>query len=288
MARAIRRFRGPVQPAQRLAQTKAQYRLYDRFLPVLCRHIPPGWIVDVGANVGTTAAAMAKECDNPILCIEGYPDYFVQLVENVRHLPVRCIRTPVGTGKISGSLMRIGGTSRLVRGPTQSNARPLDAILHEAEISYSNVALLKTDTDGSDGDVILSATKTLRESEPLLFCENDFRDHVEEQEIDFAYGELTKLGYTYFWAFDNFGNLMVSDCSYDKIRDLNKYVASQNFHACTRTIYYLDVLAVTDRRVVHARNAIAEYRTNIIERQSESQKILGSLNQPTIVPPECV
>jgi len=274
MARAIRRLHSRVEPnsAQVIAQTQAQHRLYDRFLPVLCHHVPPGWIVDVGANVGTTAAAMAKECDNPILSIEGNPDYFVQLVENVGQLPVRCIRTLVGTGKVGGSLVSGGGTARLVRAPTQSNARPLDAILHEAEISYSNVALLKTDADGSDGDVILSATKILRESEPLLFSENHFCDHVEEQELDFAYVELTKLGYRYFWAFDNFGNLMVSECSYEKIHDLNKYVASQTFHGCTRTIYYLDVLAATERRVVHARNAIAYYRTNIIGKQSESQQ----------------
>ena len=69
LVRALRRFRNrnELNSAQVIAQSKAQHRLYDRFLPVLCRHIPPGWIVDVGANVGTTAKGMAKECDNPIL-----------------------------------------------------------------------------------------------------------------------------------------------------------------------------------------------------------------------------
>jgi FkbM family methyltransferase len=268
MARALRRFRNRNEPnsARVIAQTKAEHRLYDRFLPVLCRHIPRGWIIDVGANVGTTAEAMAKECDNPILCIEGNPDYFIQLLENTKHLPVRCVRALAGTGKVGGSLVSGGGTARLVRGPTESNARPVDAILQEAEISFSEVALLKTDTDGSDGDVILSTTQTLRGSEPLLFWENDFSDEIEEQEFDSAYEHIMKLGYSHFWAFDNFGNIMLSECSYPRIRDLNRYVASQKYHACTRTIYYIDVLAATDQCVVHARNAIADYRTNAIER----------------------
>jgi FkbM family methyltransferase len=268
MTRALRRFRNGNErnSAQVIAQIKAQHRLYDRFLPVLCRHIPTGWIVDVGANVGTTAEGLAKECDNPILSIEGNPEYFVQLLENTKDLPVRCVRALAGTGEVGGSLVSGGGTARLVRGPTESNARPLDAILQEAEISYSDVALLKIDTDGSDGDVILSATQTLRGSEPLLFWENDFSDEIEKREFDSAYEQIVKLGYNHFWAFDNFGNLMLSDCTYVRIRDLNRYVASQKYYGCTRTIYYIDVLAATNQCVVDARDAIADYRTNMIER----------------------
>ena len=75
-----------------------------------------------------------------------------------------------------------------------------------------------------------------------------------------------KLGYTYFWAFDNFGNLILSECPYAAIRDLNRYNASQKYHACSRTIYYIDVLAATEGRIAFARDAIADYRTNLIER----------------------
>jgi len=264
MARALRRFRKRT-PAQVIADCQARYRLYDRFLPVICRHIPAGWIVDVGANVGTTAKAMAKECDNPILCIEGYPEYFGQLLENVKGLPVRCVRALVGTAQFGGSLVRLGGTAKLVRAATESDARPLDAILQEAEISLLDIALLKTDTDGCDADVILSAKETLRGSEPLLFCENAFSDEIEEREFNSAYEYITKLGYQHFWVFDNFGNLMLSECSYAGVCDLNRYVLSQNRHACTRTIFYVEVLAATDRHLVNARNAINDYQTNMIE-----------------------
>ena len=45
-------------------------RLYDRFLPVLCSQLPPqGVIVDVGANVGDTTAAIIQTCTNRIIAI---------------------------------------------------------------------------------------------------------------------------------------------------------------------------------------------------------------------------
>ncbi|MEI7464384.1 MAG: hypothetical protein WCJ87_03490 [Burkholderiales bacterium] len=43
----------------RLAEYKKRHRLYDQFLPHLARYLPTGGVVvDIGANVGDTLAAM--------------------------------------------------------------------------------------------------------------------------------------------------------------------------------------------------------------------------------------
>src|SRR5262249_62161999 len=71
------------------AKAYVEHRLYDRFLPVLCRHLPMGWLVDVGANVGATAVGIARECANPILCVEMDDEFCALLRRNTARVNVR-------------------------------------------------------------------------------------------------------------------------------------------------------------------------------------------------------
>jgi FkbM family methyltransferase len=146
--------------------------------------------VDVGANVGTTATAITKECNNPIFCVEGSPEYYSLLVRNTQGLPVRCVNALAGSGRYGGTLVQQAGTARLSRSDTDSYAVPLDKLLSKAAIPANEVVLLKTDTDGYDADVILSAESTLRASQPMLFWENFFADSVEERDLDTLYGTI--------------------------------------------------------------------------------------------------
>jgi len=100
----------------------------------------------------------------------------------------------------------------------------------------------------------------------MLFWENQFFDDVEEQDLHAFYDTIAALGYRHIWMLDNFGNLMLAECSYAALRDLNRYIISQERYACTRTTYYTDVLATTDRHLERARQAVSEYRTAMIER----------------------
>jgi FkbM family methyltransferase len=253
-------------PAQKIAEYRAQSRLYDRFLPVLSRHLPKGWIVDVGANVGDTAAAIAKEGDNPIVCVEGNDEFYPLLVRNTAGLQVRCIYAIAGTGSYGGTLVRSGATARLKRSEAEIGAVRLDDLLNNSGVPSNEVVLIKTDTDGYDADALLSAERTIRTSEPLLFWENYFVDRVEERDLDSLYNAIAAWGYRYIWVFDNFGNLMLAECGYPALRDLNRYIISQERYGCTRTVFYTDVLAATDRHLERARKGIAEYRANMIER----------------------
>jgi FkbM family methyltransferase len=276
--RALRRLRAKIRaaaatnqlgielgPAQKIAEYRGQFRLYDRFLPVLGRHLPKGWIVDVGANVGDTAAVISKECDNPIVCVEASDEFYPLLVRNTAGLPVRCIYAMAGTGRYGGKLVSLGSTARLSRSETESPAVPLDDLLSTSGVPSNEVVLIKTDTDGYDADAILSAEGVIRSSEPLLFWENYFLDCVEERDLDTLYRTINAWGYQHIWVFDNFGNLMLAECGYAALRDLNRYIISQERHACTRTVFYTDVLATTDRHLERARKGIADYRANMIE-----------------------
>ena len=65
----------------------------------------------------------------------------------------------------------------------------------------------------------------------MLFWENQFHDDVEEQDLHAFYDAIASLGYRHIWVFDNFGNLMLAECSYAALHDLNRYIISQERHA---------------------------------------------------------
>ena len=56
---------------------------YDRQLGAIAAELG-GPVVDIGANVGDTAAAIRAESDVPILCVEGDPRFFALLERNAR------------------------------------------------------------------------------------------------------------------------------------------------------------------------------------------------------------
>lgn len=259
-----------------LPEYQSRHRLYDRFLPILCKQLdhPDHWIIDVGANVGDTAVAVAQACRNPILCIEGDDDFFKLLKHNVdtlfgkRERPVRCVKALAGSGRFSGVLKNDGTTAGLA--PIDAGGRrtvALDDLLSTVGAPTTAITLIKVDTDGYDGDVILSARTILTASHPAIFWENYFSTIEQMRDLEALYQILFDAGYRYFWVFDNYGNLMLRECGLNNIVDLNEYVASQEFHGCTRSIFYTDVLAVTDDKLARVREAISIFRSSVIQQE---------------------
>ncbi|HET6379243.1 MAG TPA: FkbM family methyltransferase [Methylocella sp.] len=254
---------------------QAQHRLYDRFLPILCKELddPERWIIDVGANAGDTAAAAAQACRNPLLCVEGDSQFFDLLQKNISILAreshvVRCVQAIAGTGRYAGALESDGTTAHLAKAKgAELRAASLDDILRAADVPAAAIALLKVDTDGYDADVIFSAEDILAASKPVLFWENYFAAPAQRQDLEALYQSLAGKGYEHFWVFDNFGNLMLRECSARDLISLNGYVASQQFHGCTRTIYYTDILAAPPHQLAQARKAVSIFISSFIERE---------------------
>lgn len=259
-----------------LPDYQSQHRLYDRFLPILCKQFNDldRWIIDVGANVGDTAVAIAQACHNPILCIEGDDDFFKLLQYNVdkffaeRKPAVICIKAMVGSGRFSGFLEGDGTTAFLAQSEARCRfASTLDDLSRDVGAPAAAISIIKVDTDGYDGDVILSAAIILAASKPVIFWENYFSTVEQMRDLEVLYQGLHDVGYRYFWVFDNFGNLMLQECSVNNILDLNEYVASQEFHGCTRSIFYTDILAAPDDKLARVRKAISIYRSSVIEQE---------------------
>ena len=266
----IGKYRITIPPNYALPNYQKDVRLYDRFLPVLAEKLPADkTIVDVGANIGDTAIAMLQHCGNHIICVEPSDVFFPYLEENVMSLRhedsrrVKTIKKFIGTGSLSGELSHTeGGTAKITISANDGKSMhvPLDKIVGDS----SNIILIKVDTDGFDFDVIESAPEILSASEPILLWEKGISEDFESEGFHGRCSMLEKKGYGHIYIFDNLGNLMAEESDFGTLRGFNRYLYSMEKHDCTRTLYYTDVLAATDRHHSIVKSAIDEYKVEWI------------------------
>ena len=227
----------------RLPGYQQEFPLYDRFLPVLAKHISfDKLIIDVGANVGDTTIAIMQNCKNPIYAFEPDPVFYDYLLKNVYTSPlnkscrVTTFKRFVGTGNVS------------------SRCIPLDSF-----IDTEDVVLLKIDVDGFDYDVINSAGSILSRSEPILFWENWIDTDRQFEGFCDMYKHLSKQGYCYLYLIDNYGNLLLKDTDFRTLIDINNYLYTLKKSGARVPFDYIDVLAVTEKYRDNVRSAIREY-----------------------------
>lgn len=167
-------------------------------------------LVDAGANMGDTILLLQSNCPEMVrdfCCIDGDPEFFEYLQENLAHLPnaklfLALLASPEDSGR---DLVRIhrGTSSAQKAGPIPSVT--LDSLLRGYDAMAVDV--LKIDLDGFDGRALLGAQSVLRECQPEVIFEwhpglclktsNNWTDHFEA---------LQQCGYTKFVWFTKYGD----------------------------------------------------------------------------------
>jgi len=236
----------------RLPEFQAAHRLYDRLPLSLSTLTLHGWIVDIGANVGDTAAALASGQAKSLVCIEPDPAFFVRLKQNTETIKaagstIICIEAAVGPAGEKVSLNRTDTTAFVSASEDGGmNLRTLDSILVEA-IGDANVALIKCDVDGFDAAALLSGVDVLRRDQPLLLVECEVRNEQQAKTWRTALAELEVLGYDKFAIFDNFGLPLHPNADRQVLQDCLDYTLNLNRGLSARTVYYFDILATGPR-----------------------------------------
>lgn len=162
-----------------------------------------GPVVDIGANVGDTAAIIRNETDVPILCIEGDDRFFAILRRNASRFepPIELEHAFVGA-PAHGLVERGRGTARLVPGQGTLPVKSLTRILEEHP-RFAESALVKIDTDGFDVPIVLAELDLLARFKPVLFFEYD--PHLGADPAVFE--RLREIGYTRADVYENTGEL---------------------------------------------------------------------------------
>jgi FkbM family methyltransferase len=252
-----------------LPRYQDRFRTYDRFLPVLAQQLTkPATVVDVGANVGDTVAAMASaNPDLHFLAVEPDPVYSALLKENVARmrsiepdLSVDILEALIADDlSIVGLEGSRGSRHAVVSSETGKSASFATSSLDNLLLPHApqRVALIKTDTDGFDWSVIDSGQEFFVKYQPLLYFECEVETDSERiEKYSRTFDMLVRNGYVEFHVFDNYGGYFGRLDGPKFLTDLLTYIAAQNAGRMHRTIYYLDILAAAQSHSREATNAV--------------------------------
>ncbi|HEY1803076.1 MAG TPA: FkbM family methyltransferase [Terracidiphilus sp.] len=239
-----------------LLDYKAAFSLYDTALgkiaSVLRVKYPGLRAIDVGANVGDTAALIREFGDIPVLCIEGDPSLLPLLQENVVRLGPgleieHSFVGPDGAGINLGVADGLGRNACLAEAVDERGAvklRSLRTIL-ASHPDFAGSKLLKTDTEGFDFDILRQSLEFIRRARPVVFSEYDphFRPAEGRAGPD-TIRLLVDAGYSDLIYYDNFGNFLLhieANCQ-RIVDDLDAYLASNRRHGIA--VHYFDICAL--------------------------------------------
>lgn len=219
------------------------------------------YAVDIGANVGDSAALMCKYRPASILCVEGSSEYTSFLEENATLLqPSQIFIEKAFIGETNSFIDRSqivstgAGTSKII--PTQpdtlSDHRSQNekveiitfATLLERWPQFSKSKIVKIDTDGHDFRIIKSSVGKLSAMTPAIFYEcSVFDSQNGANEAISVFNTLIGIGYRHFMVYDNFGNYMIhlSNSDIQKFIDLTIYLIFAR--PGNTIIHYYDICA---------------------------------------------
>jgi FkbM family methyltransferase len=232
------------------------FHLYDTALAKISSALnakyPGLHAIDIGANVGDTAALIRESAEIPVLCIEGDTLLLSILLENAARLGTgveieQSFVGPDGMAVDLGLAHDLGNNAHLV-GATdaggQIKLRSLRAILADHP-NFARSKLLKTDTEGFDFDILRQSLDFLQQVKPAIYFEYDPQLRPEEPRAGLdTVDKLIGVGYSDFIYYDNFGNFLLhADASSPGIfNDLDSYLASNKRHGVA--VHFFDICAL--------------------------------------------
>jgi FkbM family methyltransferase len=248
--------------SHKLPEYQKSFRNYDKKLKSIIQAIERdkeyGTIIDIGANIGDTAAYIRSFSKSTIYCIEGDSFYLEYLRKNIHSIPnVKLINYYIKGRKPTTNyqVIRSNGTARLLQSEKDESdtiikMKSLDEMLIENLIEPGSIELIKIDTDGSDFDIILANKELIESFKPSIYFEYD----INYNEIDLLDSIETinffqSIGYK-FIVYDNFGNLlsMVKNKECDVFEGFNHYLKSCRDNG--GGIFYFDVFATINEDVL--------------------------------------
>ena len=204
---------------------------------------PDSMIVDIGANIGDTAAIISTYCQNKLLLIEASDYYHEILMRNTPQLSNELIikKILISDGsESSGLLYHWGGTAYFKEEEKGVNIKTERL----CDVADDNTCLVKIDTDGYDFKIILDSINWLEKVKPGVLFENEIRNTESFENSNQVYHKLIEIGYKYFIVWDDPGFHMVSTSSLDILKNLNRYLFKVWEREGYKTICNYDILCI--------------------------------------------
>jgi FkbM family methyltransferase len=169
--------------------------------------------VDVGANIGDTVALWRGVGDFPVLAVEPSDRYLRLLRLNSTVLGDVTIHPGLigeADTETQAKIEEKLGTARVTAGDQPYRITRLTSLV-EAYPRFLHAKLVKIDTDGSDGEVILGGHEWIAAAKPVVFFEfSPFLASRGRRPLLDAVAMLVSLGYGCLMFYDNVGEFALS------------------------------------------------------------------------------
>ena len=214
------------------------HKNYNTNLPRVAKYISSKYndpyVIDIGANVGDTAALLRSYIDFPLMCIEGDKKFFELLIKNTSQMKnITYVQSYLGTNdeSINAAVQTERGTGTISNNEgSVLETKKLDTVL-DLNPEFKKAKLLKIDTDGFDFKIMKGSVGFLKESKPVIFTEFD-QNLMKEIKEDYndMFEFFRSLDYFYIIFYDNFGDYLISLNlnETDKIEDIISYFDNRN------------------------------------------------------------
>ena len=199
---------------------------------IVTNKYPNREIIDIGANIGDTAAIISSKSNATLILVEPSNYYFKFLTKNVVGFPNKTILYNfmiLDGEKIDGLLIHWGGTAFF----KESNIENKNLTKKISEIS-TNPSLIKIDTDGHDYKIINSNLDYIKIQNPILIFEIQIENNNDFNDISNLLFNLTSIGYTNFSLFDDQGFCIINTNDIKYINMLNNYILNQSMNKIIR------------------------------------------------------
>jgi len=215
----------------------------DAFIGALAKHVggkyPHSTMIDIGANVGDTAALICGNCGNDLILIEASHYYFTFLERNALQFPNRVTleNAFLADGSpVNGRLCHWGGTAIFSEGDGECVCTK-----RLCEITNKDVRFIKSDTDGYDFKIFLDSISWLAVQHPVIVFEDYIRTSEEMQLANRLCAELHNADYNRFMVWDDSGLLILATSSLETLRYLHSYGLNVRRFKSTNAISNYDV-----------------------------------------------
>jgi len=191
-----------------------------------------GMVVEVGANMGIHTIPLAQSLaaqSRQVLAFEPQRVIFQQLcanlalngLTNVNALPYACGAEAgvVTFGEPNyRQLGNFGGIS--MQAPEHASEALVPCVRVDDVVNTEHVGLLKVDVEGFELKVVQGAVSTVQRCRPLLYVENDRRDHSREL-IEWIWAAGYNLWWHQPWLFNPDNYFQVAENLYSGVASFN-------------------------------------------------------------------
>jgi len=248
-------------------------RLYGFILEEIGAAMPDGVIIDIGGNIGDTAAFISTYINNHIFSIEGNENFLNYFKSNLKYIgsSVTLIEKFINTDSIREGFFKYvesEGTGRLIPANKDDvladNFISVKELLDHVKNLGNDICLVKSDTDGFDGHIIHEFLSRI--DVPLFFeCDTMLQVADGVNPWPFVFNLFNEKGYSII-VFDNFGLPMIIEENDPAglLENLSGYLHLQRAAGHVR-IHYLDVWAFPSAWKTQFRNITQALRGDLLK-----------------------